>query len=78
MDNGNAKVDAREYEPKDKQPTILKTFDSLQPGETMELINDHDPSPLRHMFNAELPNKFEWNYLEQGPDVWRVAITKKE
>jgi thymidylate synthase ThyX len=26
---------------------------------------------------AELPDQFEWEYLEEGPEVWRVAITKK-
>jgi uncharacterized protein (DUF2249 family) len=77
MENFSAQVDARKYEPKDKHPVIFKTFDSLKPGEKMELINDHDPRPLHYQFLAELPDKFEWEYLENGPDVWRVSITKK-
>ena len=44
----------------------------------MELINDHDPRPLQYQFMAELPEKFDWEYLEQGSEVWRVAIGKKE
>lgn len=72
-----ATVDARQYQPKDKHPTILKTFIDLKPGEKMELVNDHDPRPLHYQFMIELPDQFEWEYLEQGPDVWRVSIEKK-
>ena len=78
MSDFAAQVDVRKYAPKEKQPAIFSTFDRLKPGEQMELINDHDPKPLHHMFAAELPDAFEWNYLEEGPDVWRVAIRKKE
>ncbi|MDF2487044.1 MAG: hypothetical protein K0R46_3212, partial [Herbinix sp.] len=50
--------------------------EALQPGEIMELINDHDPRPLHYQFIMERPNTFAWEYLEEGPEVWRVAITK--
>lgn len=72
-----SQVDARLYEPKDKHPVIFKTFDELNAGEKMELINDHDPRPLQYQFMMERPEQFEWEYLEQGPEVWRVAIGKK-
>jgi uncharacterized protein (DUF2249 family) len=77
MSNFTATVDARIYEPKDKHPMIFQTFESLASGEKMELINDHDPRPLHYQFIMELPETFEWEYLEEGPEVWRVAITKK-
>lgn len=77
MDKFAAQVDARKYEPRDKHPTIFNTFESLKSGEVMELINDHDPRPLHYQMLAEMPDKFEWKYLEEGPEVWRVAITKK-
>lgn len=71
-----AKVDARKYEPKDKHPTIFKAFEGLKKGEKMELINDHDPKPLHYQMLAENEGEFEWEYLEEGPDVWRVSIKK--
>jgi uncharacterized protein (DUF2249 family) len=43
----------------------------------MELINDHDPKPLYYQFQAEMPERFTWTYLEQGPATWRVEIGKK-
>lgn len=72
-----AEVDARKYEPRDKHAVIFDTFNKLNPGEVMELINDHDPRPLHYQFLAEYEGKFEWTYLEKGPEIWRVAIGKK-
>jgi regulator of cell morphogenesis and NO signaling len=72
----DAEVDVTKYAPKDKHPIIFSTFDNLKFGERMQLINDHDPSPLYYQFLAERPEQFEWKYLAQGPEVWRVAIIK--
>ena len=71
-----ARVDAREYEPRDKHPTIFKAFEGLKKGEKMELINDHDPKPLYYQMSAEKQGEFEWQYLEEGAEVWRVSIKK--
>jgi uncharacterized protein (DUF2249 family) len=38
------------------------------------LVNDHDPKPLRYQLEAENTGEFSWDYLEQGPEVWRVRI----
>jgi len=72
-----AQVDARKYEPKDKHNVIFETFHNLEKGEIMELVNDHDPRPLHYQMLAEYTGQFEWKYLEEGPEVWRVAIEKK-
>lgn len=72
-----AEVIAPNYPPREKHPTIFKTFDSLQPGEYMLLINDHDPKPLQYQFMMERAEQFSWEYLEEGPEAWKVAIGKK-
>lgn len=72
-----AKIYAPEIEPKIRHPRILETFDELDSGQVMELTNDHDPRPLRYQFMVERENQFEWEYLEEGPEQWRVAISKK-
>ena len=76
MYNFAATVDATQYQPKDKHPVIFDTFFGLQPGEKMQLINDHDPRPLHYQFIMEIKKGFDCEYLEEGPEVWRVAITK--
>jgi len=70
------KVDVREFAPRDRHPLVRSTFRSLGVGETMELINDHDPKPLYDQLQAEMPGQFGWDYLQSGPDVWRVRIAK--
>lgn len=61
-----------------KHPTIFRKFDSLTEGDEFVIINDHDPKPLYYQLLAERGNIFSWNYLEQGPEVWKVHIKKHE
>ena len=77
MPNFATSLDIRIYEKGHKKDIIFKTFESLASGEKMELINDHDPRPLYQQFILNFPEHFEWEYLEQGPEIWRIAITKK-
>ena len=55
----------------------LRDVVGLMPGQAMELVNDHDPVPLHRQFDAEMPARFDWDYLESGPTLWRVRITKR-
>lgn len=70
------KIDVRALECQDRHALIFSTFSGLAAGNALELINDHDPAPLRNVFQAQYPGKFGWEYLEKGPATWRVAITK--
>jgi regulator of cell morphogenesis and NO signaling len=63
-------------EPRLKHPTIFDRFDSLQPGQAFYILNDHDPKPLYYQMIAVRGNIFTWKYEEQGPDIWKVLITK--
>ncbi len=69
-------LDIRPVSPKYKHPTIFATFDSLQKGEILKLINDHDPIPLFYQLQATRQEQFEWQLIESGPEVWIVNITK--
>lgn len=70
-------LDVRAIPPREKHPTIFRTFDGLQSGQAMVLINDHDPRPLHYQLMAERPGAFDWAYEEQGPEVWRVRISRR-
>ncbi len=69
-------IDVRTIIPRERHPLIFDTFLSLAPGEEFLLINDHDPKPLYYQFQAELGVEFQWEYLERGPEVWKVRIGK--
>lgn len=67
-------LDVREIVPRERHELIFQTFDRLPCGQSFVLINDHDPKPLYYQFLAEQPGKVCWDYVEQGPEVWRVRI----
>ncbi len=62
--------------PAQKHPAIFQTFDSLKKDESFILVNDHDPRPLKHQFTYERADAFKWEYVEEGPEWWRVRLTK--
>lgn len=77
MENSNI-LDVTVIEPRFKHPTIFNKFDSISDGESFTIHNDHDPKPLYYQLLAERGQIFTWEYLESGPQVWRVRITKNE
>ena len=68
-------LDVTVLEPRQKHPTIFKRFDELTEGHALTILNDHDPKPLYYQLLAEKGDVFSWEYLEQGPDWWKVRIT---
>ncbi len=69
-------LDVRPIIPREKHPSIFSTFDALSKGQTLHLINDHDPKPLFYEMSAERSGQFFWEYVEAGPEVWKVNIKK--
>jgi regulator of cell morphogenesis and NO signaling len=69
-------LDVTIIEPRLKHPTIFQKFDSLLPGEGFVIHNDHDPKPLYYQLLGERGPIFFWDYLENGPDSWKVKISK--
>ena len=76
MATSEQNLDVRQIIPARRHQLIFDTFGQLAPAESFVLINDHDPRPLFYQFQAELTGTFSWEYLENGPDVWRVRIGK--
>jgi regulator of cell morphogenesis and NO signaling len=70
-------LDVREIVPRERHQLIFRLLDGLAPGQTLLLINDHDPIPLYYQLEATRPDQYSWDYLEQGPEVWRVNIARK-
>lgn len=64
-------------EPRMKHPTIFARFDEMPGGKSLTIHNDHDPKPLYYQLLGERGNTFTWEYLEQGPEWWKVRITKR-
>ncbi|MBE2213370.1 MAG: DUF2249 domain-containing protein [Opitutaceae bacterium] len=71
-----AELDVRPLPPRDKHATIFRLWSALPISSGFVLINDHDPVPLYYQFAGQYPGAFSWEYLEQGPEVFRVRITR--
>ncbi|MFO7281643.1 MAG: DUF2249 domain-containing protein [Thermoanaerobacterales bacterium] len=69
-------LDVRPMPPAVRHETIFERLDALDTGETLRLVNDHDPAPLRYQLEATRPDQFRWEYVEKGPEEWAVDITK--
>ena len=67
-------LDVRRFPHGQRHDVIFTTFDSLAEGAAFVLVNDHDPRPLRYQFEAQHAGRYSWDYLESGPEVWRVRI----
>jgi regulator of cell morphogenesis and NO signaling len=70
-------LDVTLLEPRQKHPTIFARFDDLAEGESLTILNDHDPKPLFYQFQAERGDIFTWEYIGQGPQWWKVRITRR-
>ena len=69
-------IDVRQTPPPQCHPLIFGTYEALQPGQSFELVNDRDPKPLYYQFEFGRRGQFTWDYVESGPEVWRVRIGK--
>jgi uncharacterized protein (DUF2249 family) len=70
-------MDVRLIPPPQRHLRIFAAYESLPVGGSLELHNDHDPVPLRQQFQELWPDLFGWDYLERGPELFRVRISRK-
>lgn len=47
-------LDIRDVPPPERHPQIHEAFEALESGETLRIVNDHDPQPLFYEFQAEI------------------------
>ncbi len=69
-------LDLRAISPRDRHALIFARFDTLKTGESLQLLNDHEPRPLRTQFEDRSPGQYSWSTLEAGPAQWRIRITR--
>lgn len=70
-------LDVRPIPPRVRHETIFERLDALAPGQTLRLVNDHEPVPLRYQLDATRPGQYRWEPVERGPEQWVVDITSR-
>ena len=71
-----AEIDVRSIPPYQRHQQIFAQVDALQVGQALQIVNDHDPRPLRYQFDDRKAGQFDWSYVESGPQTWRVNIKR--
>lgn len=71
-------LDVRDRPPAQRHQAIFEAYADLEGGEGFVLVNDHDPKPLYHQFDAEAGPEFRWEYQQKEPGEFRVLVGKAE
>lgn len=72
-------LDVREIPPAERHPRIHDAFADLESGESLTLINDHEPKPLFYEMQAEVDGFDAEGYAvdRRGPDEYVATFPKK-
>ena len=60
-----------------RHAAVLGGVGSLKPGAAFIIAVPHDPLPLLKQIERQEGESIEQTYLTQGPDVWRVQLSRK-
>lgn len=69
-------LDARAIPHALRHAAVFGALDAVRPGRGLVLVAPHDPLPLLAQLERRSPGTFVVDYLQRGPDAWRLAITR--
>ncbi len=67
-------LDARAIPPTIRHGAIFGALDSVQPGYGVVIVAPHDPVPLIAQVAERFDGAFSVEYLERGPEAWRIRF----
>jgi uncharacterized protein (DUF2249 family)/iron-sulfur cluster repair protein YtfE (RIC family) len=73
---GYPELDARTIPHAIRHATIFGALEAVTGGGGMVLVAPHDPLPLLGQVDQRYPGTFTVDYLERGPEVWRLAFLR--
>lgn len=71
-------LDARVIPHAIRHATIFGALGAVAPASQLVLVAPHDPLPLLHQIEQRWPAAFDIDYLERGPDAWRLRFTRTD
>lgn len=69
-------LDARTVPHAIRHATIFGALDAVPAGGGLVLVAPHDPVPLLGQLEGRAPGAFAVDYLERGPEAWRLRFTR--
>jgi uncharacterized protein (DUF2249 family) len=70
-------LDVRDVPHAMRHATVLGALDAVPAGTAMVLIAHHDPLPLLAQIEQRTPGVFAVEYLERGPEAWRLRLSHR-
>jgi uncharacterized protein (DUF2249 family) len=70
-------LDARVVPHAVRHATIFGALDAVRSGDGLILVAPHDPIPLLFQLEQRSPGVFEVDYLERGPEAWRLQFLRR-
>jgi uncharacterized protein (DUF2249 family) len=73
------KLDAREIPPVQRHQKIHAAFDELDSGETLTIVNDHEPKPVFYEMRAEVDafDAERYEVEQRGPEEFVAKFPKE-
>ena len=59
-----------------RHSAIFGVLDGLRPGFAVIISATHDPVPLLEQLEQRSPGLFHTEYLDRGPERWRIAFRR--
>lgn len=69
-------LDARSIPHAIRHATIFGALETVVPGSGLVLVAPHDPLPLLAQIHGRWPDRFVVDYLERGPQAWRLTFVR--
>ena len=74
-DHGVPELDVRAIPHAIRHATVFGAFGAIPAGGSLILVAPHDPKPLLAQI-ADREGPVTVTYLDEGPDAWRLRITR--
>lgn len=69
-------LDARTIPHAIRHATVFGALEAVQPAAGLILVAPHDPLPLLDQIEQRWPSGFAVEYLQRGPEAWRLRLTR--
>ena len=70
-------LDVRDVPHAIRHATVFGALDAVPAGTAMVLVAHHDPLPLLAQIEQRNPGVFAVEYLERGPEAWRLRLSHR-
>ncbi len=73
---GYPELDVRTIPHAIRHATVFGAVDGVRPGNGLILVAPHDPLPLLAQLESRHPGVLTIEYVERGPEAWRLQIVR--